>query len=260
MLAYEKDHKAASVQNNRYPALIVTFSFNTSHIINFRQKYTALARHKIHMPALADLYIRTPQGRATAFNPLAVLPAPLKALLKAVDGKVATNDLLTAHAKLGDVAKLLAILQSNGLIADKHAAFAKVSDARAGAGQFVDSQNPLLDSGQSGFDPRAKSDFSNTESGVWSNTSPSDLEAPRSKQDGLLDRMAQQVADSMATFVLTHMPHRAFAELQTIEKIFTPDQLKAELPKYEILVQSLGAVGEQHFFEISKLASKLMET
>lgn len=212
------------------------------------------------MPALADLYIRTPQGRATAFNPLAVLPAPLKLLLKAVDGKTVTSDLVSAQAKLGDVAKLLVLLQSNGLIADKNAAFARVSTLSVDGASWIDSQNPLVESSQSSFDPNAQSQFLDSESEKWNHTSPSGLEAQPPKPDGLLDRMAQQVADSMATFVLTHMPHRAFAELQTIEKIFTPDQLKAELPKYEILVQTLGSVGEQHFFEINKLASKLMET
>lgn len=214
------------------------------------------------MPALADLYIRTPQGRATAFNPLAVLPAPLKLLLKAVDGKTVTSDLVSAQATLGDVAKLLAVLQSNGLIADKNAAFARVSALSAAGTFWIDSQNPLVESSQSGFDPNAQSQFleSEVESEEWNNTSPAGLEAQPAQPDGLLDRMAQQVADSMATFVLTHMPHRAFAELQTIEKILTPDQLKAQLPKYEILVQSLGALGEQHFFDINKLASKLVET
>ncbi len=210
------------------------------------------------MPALAELYIRTPQGRATAFNPAAVLPAPLKALLKAVDGKTATSDLQTAHVKLGDVAKLMAILHSNGLIADKHAAFAKVSADQAGTPQFVDSQSPLIESSQSSFDPSSQGDFSNTGSVVWSHTSPAGLEAPPPKPDGLLDRIAQQVADSMATFVLTHMPQKAFMELPTIENIFTPDQLKAELPKYEILVQALGPVGEEHFLEINKLTAKLL--
>jgi hypothetical protein len=209
------------------------------------------------MPALADLYTRTPQGRAAAFNPLANLPAPLKTLLKAVDGKTATSALATAHEKLGDVPKLLAVLQDNGLIADKKAAFAKLGFAPGGGTGYVDSDRPLVESSHSSFDPASQSQFSEAEPAIWSNTSPGELAAPPPKPDGLLDRMAQQVADTMATFVLTHMPHKAFTELQGIESIYTPDQLKAALPKYEILVQPLGAVGKDHFLEINQLTTKL---
>jgi hypothetical protein len=209
------------------------------------------------MPALADLYTRTPQGRAAAFNPLADLPAPLKTLLKAVDGKTATSALATAHVKLGDVPKLLAVLQGNGLIADKKAAFTNLSFAPGGGTGFVDSLRPLVESSQSSFDPASQSQFSDAEPAEWSNTSTGELVAAPPKPDGLLDRMAQQVADTMATFVLTHMPHKAFTELQGIESIHTLDQLKAALPKYEILVQPLGSIGKDHFLEINQLTTKL---
>jgi hypothetical protein len=209
------------------------------------------------MPALADLYTRTPQGRAAAFNPLADLPVPLKTLLKAVDGKTATSALATTHVNLGDVPRLLALLQNNGLIADKKAAFANLGFAPGGGTAFVDSLRPLVESSQSSFDPASQSQFSEAEPTVWSNTSPGELPAAPPKPDSLLDRMAQQVADTMATFVLTHLPQKAFTELQAIESIFTPDQLRAALPKYEILVQPLGSVGKDHFLEINQLTTKL---
>lgn len=100
------------------------------------------------MPNLADLYVRTLQGRGTAFNPSAALPASLKILLKAVDGKTATSTLCAAHSGLGDVATLLAILQDNGLIADKNDNAAKISSAPAPLDMplWANSDHPLLDS------------------------------------------------------------------------------------------------------------------
>jgi hypothetical protein len=100
------------------------------------------------MPHLADLYIRTLQGRGTAFNPGATLPASLKILLKAVDGKTTTSALEAAHAGLGDVASLLAILQDSGLIADKNdnAATTSLAPVPLDNPPWADSDRPLLDS------------------------------------------------------------------------------------------------------------------
>ena len=98
------------------------------------------------MSALAPLFVRTPLGRVTAFNPATELPAPLKTLLKAVDGKTATTALMAAHAGLGDVDSLLAILRDNGLIADKNAASTPVTQPPADSPPWTDSDHPLLDS------------------------------------------------------------------------------------------------------------------
>lgn len=103
------------------------------------------------MSPLANLYIRTPLGRVTAFNPAAALPAPLKTLLKAVDGKTTTMTLEAAYADLGDVASLFAILQDNGLIADKNAAAIPAAAVAAAVApvdhpSWANSDNPLLDS------------------------------------------------------------------------------------------------------------------
>jgi hypothetical protein len=113
------------------------------------------------MPKLASLYIRTLQGRSTAFNPGAELPAPLKTLLKAVDGKTSTSALELAHAGLGDVASLLAILQGNGLIADKNENSAQTSVAPdlVDNPPWVNSENALLDSSFGDFGTSMFSQF-----------------------------------------------------------------------------------------------------
>jgi hypothetical protein len=124
------------------------------------------------MSNLANLYIRTPLGRVTAFNPGAKLPAPAKALLKAVDGKTTTGILLAAYTDLGDVASLLAILQSSGLIVDRNEDAAKSSMDPATPTStvaptvvptdnqpWVNSDNALLDSSFGDFGTSVFSQF-----------------------------------------------------------------------------------------------------
>jgi hypothetical protein len=63
----------------------------------------------------ASIYVRTTQGRVTAFNPSAKLSPALKAVLKGVDGRTASDLLMTKFADFGDVSKLLGALE-----AEKH--------------------------------------------------------------------------------------------------------------------------------------------
>jgi hypothetical protein len=113
------------------------------------------------MPNLANLYMRTLQGRATAFNPGALLPASLKTLLKAVDGKATTSALQATHAELGDVATLLAILQGKGLIADKdeNSVRASLAPDPVDTPPWVNSDNALLDSSFGDFGTSTFSQF-----------------------------------------------------------------------------------------------------
>jgi hypothetical protein len=113
------------------------------------------------MPNLANLYMRTLLGRATAFNPGAQLPASLKTLLKAVDGKATTSALQASHAGLGDVATLLTILQDKGLIADKDEKSVKASLAPDPVDNppWVNSDNALLDSSFGDFGTSTFSQF-----------------------------------------------------------------------------------------------------
>ncbi len=202
------------------------------------------------MPTLAHIYIRTPQGRFTAFNPGAAMLPPLKALLKAVDGKLSTSELELTLSHLGNVEALLADLESAGLIADKSVVFSQVGMPRGGGQAMMDSDNPLMQTNFGGLDGDSVN--------PWQNTAGSALDAlPEPKPDTLMDRMAQQIADTMATFVLTHLPEKAFKELIAIETIYTPQQLEAALPKYEVLVQPLGEVGLKHVAQLRQLMVKI---
>jgi hypothetical protein len=217
------------------------------------------------MPTLAHIYIRTPQGRATAFNALASMNPSLKSLLKAVDGKMTSTGLATHFAHLGSVEKLLLQLESAGLIADRGTAFAKVQAARKPDGEWRAAANPLVQISMPGGkhiadlpDESPQSSFAISVVGEWRTTTGSDLEEQvSSTPEPLLDRMVAQVVDWMSTFVLTYMPQKAFTELGTIEKIRTPAQLIADLPRYEAVVKPLGPTGALHIEELNQLVQKL---
>jgi hypothetical protein len=210
------------------------------------------------MPTLAHIYIRTPQGRFTAFNPSAVMLQPLKALLKAVDGKLTTSELELTLSHLGNVEALLEDLESAGLIADKSIAFSQVGTTISQDSAFVDGDNPLMQTNFGGLGGDGVNPWQNTAAGALDALTPAPMpvSAP-AKPDTVLDRMAQQLADTMATFVLTHMPEKAFKELIAIENIHTPQQLEAALPQYEILVQPLGEVGIKHIAQLRQLMHKI---
>ena len=215
------------------------------------------------MPTLAHLYVRTPQGRIAAFNPFTELPPQLKTLLKAVDGKTATTAIEAAHAPLGNVARMLALLQGNGLIADKHAALAPAALNKPAAPELPEppwspSENQFTHTGSSDFGASLASYFSASEMGHWNDETVAMMDAPAEMPHSVLDLLARQVADSMCTFVLTHLPTIANREILEIEKILTPAQLKAELPRYERLAKSQGPQGAEHFAVIQQLSEKLL--
>jgi hypothetical protein len=209
------------------------------------------------MPSLANIYVRTPQGRITAFSPAAELPAQLKTLLKAVDGKTPTTAIEAAHAALGNVQRMLLLLHGNGLIADKSAAFAKATLPAPGNLQWADSASMFAHTVAGDFGPSLASYFSDSQLSNWNDETVATLDAPEQLPNSVLDLLARQVADSMCTFVLTHLPAQANKEILTIERILTPSQLKAELPRYGHLVKSLGTKGTEHFAVIQQLAAKL---
>jgi hypothetical protein len=217
------------------------------------------------MPSLANIYIRTPQGRATAFNASATVYPQLKTLLKAVDGKATSTKLVADFVQLGDVEKLLLQLEASGFIADRGAAFGRARDAQSADQQWSTNPSPLAKTSMlskqpnSGLpDEQSSSTFAVSQVDEWSPTTSSALDEPTEpKPDTLLDRMVGQVVDWMSTFMLTYMPEKAFVELGKIEKIRTPEQLIADLPRYQALVKPLGPTGTLHIDELNQLIQKL---
>lgn len=220
------------------------------------------------MNASTVIYVRTPQGRAVAFSPDTALPAALKAMLKAVDGKLNAQALQDKFASEPDPAKLLAQLLEAELIMDRGTAWPKVQFNQGNADfeqSFVQSQGSLLEASASQPPQASAQAFThsaakaeNNPQPVWSDTSPSGLDNLASAPSfSLLDRMAQQTADEMCTFVLTHVPAKAFGMLAEIETIKTPDQLKSYMPDYELELAQIGAPGQAHLQEIKQILQKL---
>ncbi len=224
------------------------------------------------------IYLRTPQGRATAFNPTSALPELPKTVLRTVDGKMTAEAVVMQLSSLGDVEKSLSQLEELGLIADRNAALPKVRYQRSssqGVPQFLDTNMPLLEASSSflsdeepevvdmlatsSFAAKPTSAQSSAPKAEWSDTSPSGLDdLPAAPVYNLWERMAQQTADEMCTFVLTHLPNQAFTLLAEIEKIKTPDQLKNYMPSYEATLAPLGAAAQTHLAEIKLVQQKLL--
>lgn len=222
------------------------------------------------------IYLRTPLGRATAFNPVSPLPELPKAVLRAVDGKMTAEAVVMQLSSLGDVENSLIQLHQLGLIADRNAALPKVRYQRSnseGMPQFVDTNMPLLEASSSFLsddepeveDMLASSSFAARPASAqlgapkteWSSTAPSVLDELPPPVYSLWDRMAQQAADVMCTFVLTHLPAKAFSLLAEIEKIKTPEQLKSYMPRYVLELTDLGSPGQVHLDEIQQVLRKL---
>lgn len=218
------------------------------------------------MLTLAHLYTRTPAGRSVAFNPFADLHPPLRSLLKAVCGKMATADLVSRFVHLGNVEHLLLQLEASGLIAARNAHFGVAPHAHnpvevTSATASWNAPTTVPDNGQ----PHEVSAESTARSGVtpqaaeWASTASSALDEPSAPEhDPLTDAVLTRLVDWMATFVLTNMPEKSLTELTAIEKIRTPQQLIADLPRYEALVKQLGPVGTQHIDELGQIIVHLL--
>jgi hypothetical protein len=218
------------------------------------------------MQTIASTYVRTPQGRATAFNPLTKLAQPLKTLLQAVDGKTPSHMLSAQFASLGDVAQWLGQLETAGLIEDKSTmgrsgSFGQDADEIWGAvrgGQtkpalhiVASSPTPHTSMQRLLATPVSRAD-------AWQPTAAAGLDgdAPSRSLETILAELTQQVVDVMATFVLTYLPDKAFEVLRELETLRSPAQLKATLPIYENLARSAGQVGRQHIAELQQLIEK----
>lgn len=186
------------------------------------------------------LYVRTPQGRAVAFTPDTKLSPALKAMLKAVDGKVTVAELVVQFAD-ADAADLLGRLEVAGLIKlreDRSNDFqnnAAAPLANTPAALFADFA--LTDTGQ--LEPLLES--------AVANSPPATLPQSAGLNTGLA-----LIVDVMSTFVLTYLPQQAFTVLAKLEGFKTLAELEAELPDYSVLAKASGPVGVVHLAELTE--------
>lgn len=183
------------------------------------------------------LYVRTPQGRAVAFTPDAKLSPELKAMLKAVDGKISVAELVVQFAD-ADAADLLGQLDVAGLI--------KLREDRSNNFQST----PVSAAAAPLTWPAA--DFVNTDAApladrqALSGGSAAVL-MPNSPSTGLA-----LIVDAMSTFVLTYFPQQAFTVLAKLEGFKTLAELEADLPDYSVLAKASGPVGVVHLADVTE--------
>ena len=181
------------------------------------------------------LYVRTPQGRAVAFSPDAKLLPKLKALLKAVDGKVSVSELLVQFTD-ADAAESLGQLELAGLIKlreDRAGDFQKMP-ATALISQSAPPDEAFIETAAAPLQPM----------GVFANQLD---ELSPEPSTGLA-----RIVDVMSTFVLTHLPQQAFTVLAKLEGFKSLNELEAGLPDYAVLAKASGPVGVVHLAEVTE--------
>ena len=183
------------------------------------------------------LYVRTPQGRAVAFSPDATLSPALKAMLKAVDGKLSVTELVLQFADT-DAADLLGQLEGKGLI--------KLREDRLGdfqASVVAPVASPALE---------PANDFLETAAGELQPSPNEDVASNGHSEPPEPSTGLALIVDVMSTFVLTHLPQQAFTVLAKLEGFKTLAELEAELPDYSVLAKASGPVGVVHLADVTE--------
>jgi hypothetical protein len=202
------------------------------------------------MQTIASIYVRTPIGRVTAFNTSSKLPAHLKKLLQAVDGKSTSTFLTQQWREQGDIPAWLGQLETSGLIEDKQA-LDRASHHGQNSDQIWGSSRPAGQLGNVRFMKQAQP----SQNLSWQETAAAGLgdEIPAQSLESIMADVTQQVVDVMATFVLTYLPEKAYELLKDLEALRSFGQLRATLPSYETIVNRTGPVGRQHMHDLQML-------
>ncbi len=195
------------------------------------------------------LYVRTPQGRALAFTPEAKLSPALKAMLKAVDGKISVAELVVQFAD-ADASDLLGQLDYAGLIKLREVRTADFQNAQAtpSAAQL---SPPVADFADTHPAPLALLAAQTAQPGTAMAGSRS-AASPEPAALGISLTGLALIVDVMSTFVLTHLPQQAFTVLGKLEGFKTLDELQAELPDYSMLAKASGPAGVVHLAELTE--------
>lgn len=173
------------------------------------------------------VYERTPDGQWAAYSAESPLPRKLKTLLKAINGKVTDDVYVKNLSSFGDVGELLLSLVQAGLIAD-----AAQRDSRVPTHPSLVKSRPIEA-------PRPPAPLQSTATAT----------ADRQMDDWVL----QRAVESMANFVLTHLPEGAFHVLPEIEALSSLPQLVEMMAGYAQFVSAAGEPGRAHLEEIEQL-------
>lgn len=151
------------------------------------------------------------------------LTPELKKFLKSVDGKTSPEQLVAQWQEGSDAVQLLQELERRGLIEVRTARWHNSAINSA----FSNSNSPTSE-----LPPQ--------------NQSASQQPAPA--RVAALPSMAElgSIKDAMATFILTHLPHRAIPVLKEIEDIDNHHKLQHMLAAYANLAHEAGRTGLAH--------------
>lgn len=190
-------------------------------------------------PPAKLLYLRTPPGRAAAFNPETKLSEQLKSMLKAVDGKTSVSALVMQFAD-GDAAGLLAQLEASGLI--------KLRVERPDGVQLSAAVQPrqMLSAAP------GSTEISSTVLGQAVDLPPDSGLAALPGEEQAPQTSLARIIDVMSTFVLTYMPQQSFSVLSRLDQIKTLPELQNELLDYAVLAKAAGSAGLVHLAELTE--------
>lgn len=203
------------------------------------------------------VYVRTDQGLEAAYQADSALPRKLRSILKLIDGRTTLRMFEQNLQSFGDVGTILRSLADSGYIT-----------ALPDGAQHVRVNMHASDAErQRLMEPTNAGDWMPTRSAYAEHLQPVSVEIneQRGNQNpGLSDTQAlaineekeatlRAVLDSMAGFVLTHMPDQSFLLLKEIEDITSMELLAVTLGGYEQMVSHLGAPSIEHVRYIKRV-------
>ncbi len=200
------------------------------------------------------VFVRTEEGQEAAYSPQSALPRKLKSILKVIDGRTPVDTFEKNLSSFGDVRAILQSLDMAGLIKqiESNSPFAPAS---ADKPVQVPAKAPIAPMVGAGADWAPTRNLYSEQSNpvkmdAWqaSELATQAMFTPRHLQNPAL----QDILDSMANFVLTHMPEQSFQILKEIEEITSLELLAVTLGGYEQMVASVGEPSVLHLRSIKQ--------
>jgi hypothetical protein len=210
---------------------------------------------KTNSAEMTTIYARTERGQQIAYDPQSDIPRKLRSILKVIDGKTAVSVYERNLGAFGDVRGMLRSLSMAGLIT----AIPEGSKRVRVNGELSDAERNSL------MQPQAADEWSATRTGLSMNSRQfrptQSLDVPTMTMSYASDmnaqlkqaRALQSATDSMANFVLTHMPGQSFEILKELEGLTSLEMLAVTLSGYELMISRLGPVSTEHIRTIKQV-------
>lgn len=213
-----------------------------------------------------SIFVRTEEGQEAAYSPQSALPRKLKSILKVIDGRTTVDAFEKNLSSFGDVRAILQSLDMAGLIKLVEGAAASATPVRDTSNtSAIAPSKPTL---TARFTPPARPSGLSAGMSIQPGSSPNEASHSISMDSWQASEMATQampaarqiqspalqgVTDSMANFVLTHLPDQSFQILKEIEEITSLELLAVTLGGYEQMVAVVGEPSVQHLKSIKQV-------